>query len=361
MKLGRILGFEVTLDATWFIIFAMVVHMLASGAYPSALPAATVSPGLALAVLGAVLLFGSVLLHELGHSVVGRRLGVEIEGITLFIFGGVARLKDEPRSARVEFWMTAAGPAVSAFLWLTFLGLGYLGMAWEWPARIVSLFGHLAFVNQMLALFNLIPAFPLDGGRLFRSALWKATRNVVTATKWATGFSRMFAILFVATGALAIVAGHFNGLWTIFIGMFIHTSASAAYRQVVLRSELEGVTVASLMSPSSEPIPGSMTLNWVADRLQTSHAVPVLDGDIVRGILTGEDLARVPEQRWPWTMAIEVCRPLGDETTIDDRENAWQALTRMLGGNARRLLVLRDGRVQGVVTWDQVLHRLRAS
>jgi Zn-dependent protease len=250
MKLGKLLGFEISLDLSWFFVFALVTVTLMGGGYPNRFPVDAPAPGLALAVTGALLLFGSVLAHELGHSVVGRRLGVEIEGITLFIFGGIARLKDEPRRPSVEFWMTLAGPAVSALLALGFYLAGRAGLALGWPPALIAMFGYLSITNQALAIFNMVPAFPLDGGRILRSLLWAWKRDVVPATRWAANVSRVIAFALIVLGGYSIVTGNLMGMWEVFIGLFVLSAATAAYEQVALRNRLERIPVASLLAPN---------------------------------------------------------------------------------------------------------------
>lgn len=364
MKLGKILGFPITLDPSWFLVFAMVVALLMQGSYPRLFDVQGPNPGVALAVAGALLLFGSVLVHELAHSLVGRARGVEIEGITLFIFGGIARLKDEPRKPGVEFWMTAAGPAASAVLAAAFYGLARAGLALNWPLALVSILGYVSIANQTIAIFNMIPAFPLDGGRILRSLLWGARKDVVAATRWASHVSRTLAYAVIAMGSVLLFQGNIVGLWQIFMGMFVLSAATAAYRQVFVRNRLESVSVASLLPAAGRAIPASTPLNWVMDEYMLGEdqtAFPVMEGETLRGTLSIEDIQQVPLRQWPWTTAIEVCQPLTEESAIDARTDAWQALTKMLAGNARRLLVLREGRIMGVLTRDQVLRLLHGT
>lgn len=362
MNVGKVLGFEVRLDLSWFVVFALVVASLLSGQFPRLFDVPGGSPGWVLAVLGSLLLFASVLAHELAHSVVGRRLGMRIEGITLFIFGGMARLKDEPRSAASELWMTLAGPATSAALAILFFGAGYIGMAYHWPAGLVSVLGYLAFANGILAVFNLIPAFPLDGGRILRAALWAVRRDVVVATRWSANVSRAIAFGLMGLGALEIGAGNFGGVWLFFLGMFVVVAATAAYQQTWLRARLEGVTVASLLGPEMRPVAAATPLNLVHDIFHAhpdGAALLVMDGDTPRGLLSPVDMAAWPERQWPWTTAMEAAQPLTEETAIEDGDDAWQAFTHMLKSNAVRVLVTHNGRVRGILTRDRMVAFLR--
>jgi Zn-dependent protease/CBS domain-containing protein len=351
MRLGTLLGFEVRLDPSWFIIFFIVATSGVSAQY-----------GLAMGVLGALLLFGSVLLHEVGHSVVGRRLGMTIEGITLFIFGGVARLKEEPRSPGVEFLMTAAGPLVSAVLAVAFFMAAGGTAVMEAPRAITSALNYAAVMNASLAVFNLIPAFPLDGGRLFRSTVWGLTRNEVKATRWAAFLSKWFAYLLGAAGVVEILRGDWSGLWLVFIAMFVRRAGRDAYRNVVMRAELEAVPLASLVGESPTYIPSGTSLAMAADYLQAAGADAALvhDADEVRGIVTMDDIAAVAENQRPWTSAAEVCQPIGAAGRIEMDQNAWQALTRMVSEGRHRFLVMADGRVRGILTIEQLARRIPA-
>jgi hypothetical protein len=289
---------------------------------------------------------------------------MEIEGITLFIFGGMARLKDEPRSAASELWMTLAGPAMSAALAVFFLGLGMLAMVFHGPAAVVTVLGYLVFANATLAVFNLIPAFPLDGGRILRAVLWAVRRDVVAATRWSANVSRVIAFGLIGLGALEVGAGNFGGVWLVFIGMFVVAAATAAYQQTWLRARLEGVTVASLLGTDARPVDAATPLNLVHDMFRAypgDLTVVVMDGDTPRGVLSPTDMAAWPERQWPWTTAIEAAQPLAGEAAVEDGADAWQALTGMLKANAARVLVTHNGRVRGILTRDRMLAFLRVA
>lgn len=364
MNVGKILGFPIRLDLSWFLVFALVVASLMGGQFPRLFDVPAASPGWGLAVIGALLLFGSVLAHELAHSVVGRRLGMEIEGITLFIFGGMARLKDEPRSAASELWMTLAGPGMSAALAVAFFGLGRGALAMGLPASVVAVLGYLVFANATLAVFNLIPAFPLDGGRILRAALWGARRDVVSATRWSANVSRLIAFGLIALGSLEIGAGRFGGVWLVFLGLFVVAAATAAYQQTWLRARLEGVSVAALLGAEARPVAAATPLNLVHDIFHAEAdpaTLVVMDGDTPRGILSPADLGAYPMRQWPWTTALEAAQPLAGETEVEDGVDAWQAFTGMLRANAARVLVTHNGRVRGILTRDRMLAFLRVT
>lgn len=359
MKLGRILGFQITVDLSWFIIFILLSVSLSAGGFPSFQGAEPIKPGLALASLGALLLFASVLAHELCHSVVGRRLGMEIEGITLFIFGGVARLKDEPSRPSAEFWMTIAGPAMSVVLAFAFYAASLVARTAGAGERIAAMLTYVSVANAILFVFNMVPAFPLDGGRILRSALWAWRKDVLWATRWAANVSRVLAFALIGFGAMGFIRGIGFGLWQIFIGLFILSAATGVYRQTQLRTRLAAISVKSLMPAEKTVLPARMPLNVAWEQYFASGSDPaayaVEDGGEVRGVVSRDDVARVPERQMPWTSVWEVCHPLSDETAIEEGANAWQALTRMVSGDTPLLFVRRDGRIRGVLTRERLM------
>ena len=242
-RAGRFLGFRIRIDYSWFIVLALVTWTFARWEFPRDLPGLTAPAYLAMGLSGALLLFLSVLLHELAHSVVARSRGIEVAGITLFIFGGVAEMRQEPRRPLDEFLLTIVGPLSSLALAALFLGLAYLFPALgSEAAGLVA--GTLASLNLVLAIFNMVPAFPLDGGRVLRSILWKATGSAGLATKWAAWIGRIFGWMLMAFGLYLFMIGlQLAGVWGILLGWFLSSAAASAARQEALRSSLEGVTV----------------------------------------------------------------------------------------------------------------------
>ncbi len=234
IKLFKLFGFEVRLDWSWLIIAGLLTWSLAEGVFPSFFPGLTPAAYWWMGAAGTVGLFVSIVLHELGHSVVARRFGIPMRSITLFIFGGVAEMEEHPPSAKAEFFMAIAGPAVAVVLAGLFLGLTFLGRFWVWPRPVAGVLDYLGWVNVLLLAFNLVPAFPLDGGRVFRSALWAWRKNLLWATRVASGLGSLFAVLLMGWGVFSFVTGSFvGGVWYFIIGLFILNASRMSYRQVL--------------------------------------------------------------------------------------------------------------------------------
>ena len=273
-QLFRLLGTPISVDAGWLIILALLTLSLATG-FPAMLyqyfPGATHEPAPAeywvMGLVTALAFFGCILLHELGHAVVATARGMPIRGITLFLFGGVAELGDEPTSATTEFLMAVAGPIVSVILACGFWLTAVVGYHADWPHPVVIVLGYLGAINGLVLAFNLVPAFPLDGGRVLRSILWGATGNLRRATHWASLAGQAFAWLLIAWGLVQFFSGNWlGGIWTGMIGLFLNNAAQIGYQQVLVRQSLKGEPVRHFMNPDPVVVPGSLDLNnWVED------------------------------------------------------------------------------------------------
>ena len=249
IKLFKVFGIQISLNYSWFIIFGLIAWSLAQGYFPQMRPNLSLTTYWLMGFITALLLFLSVVLHELSHSYVAMASGIEIKGITLFIFGGVARISREPSDARTEFKIAIAGPATSLALALVFW-LSSRGVDFLMPGSVISsIFYYLFLINGILVAFNLIPGFPLDGGRLLRAYLWNRTDNLKEATRIASRVGKWFALLLIFVGFANIITGRLlNGIWFVFIGMFLQQAAAESYQVVVLQHSLEGVKVRDLMT-----------------------------------------------------------------------------------------------------------------
>ena len=258
-RIGRWFGFPIRIDFSWFPIAALVIWTFTTREFPRALPFYPSSTYLAMGTAAALLFFLSVLLHELGHALAGRARGVEVEHITLFIFGGIAQARDEARRPLDEFLLTAAGPLASVALAAAFHGGRVAAEAWAAPAPVVTVLGFLALLNFVLAVFNMIPGFPLDGGRIFRSIVWAVTGDLVKATRWATQGGRLFGGALIVLGLLNLSRGQFiSGVWAAFIGWFVVNAASSSLRHFELRTLLRRIPVGTVMNPRPHMIEAGM-------------------------------------------------------------------------------------------------------
>lgn len=363
IKLGRILGIPISIDVSWFVIFALIVYTLAVGYFPQANRHLTPAMNWLGGVIAALLLFASVLLHEIMHSVVAKRNGIGIGGITLFIFGGVSRMTDEPRTPEAELKMAIAGPATSIVLAGAFYVAARLGGAAVFGVLGYEVVSYLALINLILGMFNLIPGFPLDGGRVLRAILWGATNNLEKATRYAAFSGQAFAWLFIIGGFSTMLFGGFlGGLWFVFIGWFLNNAAHQSYQQLVLRRALSGVDVHRVMTTDFPHVDPSTSLqDFVHDYLlrYDYSAFPITDDGNLVGIITANEVRDVPREQWPTMSVRQVAKLPDEERVIDENDDAFDALMHMAEGNLRRLLVMHDGKLKGMITQDSILNLVR--
>ena len=261
IKLFKVLGIQVSLDYTWFIVLVLFSWSLAYGYFPMKNPGFGTGTYLAMGIISALMLFACVLVHELSHSYTANRLGMDIHEITLFIFGGVARLTKEPEDGATELKIAIAGPVASLVLAALFYGASRAIDPETYPL-LKSVLSYLAFINFMLLAFNMIPGFPLDGGRVFRAIWWMKTGDIDRATKIASSIGKGFAVFLIAMGLIQIFMGNFvGGLWFVFIGVFVQQAAEGGYQQIVIKKALEGLKVKDLMSKPVITVEGSMSIS----------------------------------------------------------------------------------------------------
>ncbi len=368
-RLFRLLGIPISLDLSWIIILALLTLSLARE-FPALLhhyfpeTSADLAPYdyWLMGLVTALAFFLCILLHELGHAVVARSRGMPIRGITLFLFGGVAELGDEPTSPSTEFLMAIAGPIVTVILAIVCWGLAVVGYQNGWPHPVVIVLGYLAGINALVLAFNLIPAFPLDGGRVLRSILWGATGNLRRATYWASVAGQVFAWLLIAWGIMQIFTGNWlGGIWSALIGMFLNSAAQMSYRQVLVRQALHGEPVRRFMNPEPIVVPPSMDLQqWVDEYVYRHHrkTFPVVADGRLEGYIDTRVLARIARSEWPLHTVGEVMRQDLAALTIAPSTDAMEALTRMQRTGSSRLLVTEGDRLVGLVSLKDLLRFL---
>ena len=307
ITLGRIAGIRISINWSWLIVFTLIVWTLASAVFPSEDPHLSRRTYLAMAVVAAVVFFASLLLHEFGHAALARREGMEIDGITLWLFGGVARFKGMFPSAGAELRIALAGPLVSALLGGTFVGVaaaGGLGTAVDGVAA------WLGYINLILLAFNMLPALPLDGGRVLRALLWRARGDFSSATRIAADVGRGFGYLLVGLGVfLFIVQGVWSGVWLAFVGWFLLQAAAAEGRYGLIRDALGGLRVRDLMVRNPVSVAADESVAEFMDGVARTHrftTYPVVGGGRVLGLLPLAAVARVPREEWGRT-AVRDC------------------------------------------------------
>ncbi len=356
IPLGKILGIPIGLDYSWFVIFALLTWMLAGSYYPDEFK--QWSPWLywLTGAATAIMLFVSVLLHELGHSVVALYYKIPVRSITLFLFGGVAQIGAEPPSAVAEFFIAIAGPLVSLALAVLFYAAQPLVTGIE---PLLGLAKYLAYINMALVLFNLIPGYPLDGGRVFRAIVWAITGNLGRSTLIAANVGRFFAFLLIFAGVWQMFGGNLGGgLWIAFIGWFLDNAASIQIQQVLLRDLLTGHRVAEAMSKHCATIPEDLTLQQLVDEQILGggqRSFLVNRGDQTVGLITLHRIKGVPRSEWATTRAAQVMLPLEQLKCIDPDAELWSALQKMDRNGVNQMPVIRDQRVIGMLSREDAI------
>lgn len=361
ISLGRILGIPIELDYSWFLVFALVAWTLAAGYFPSEFRNWPAAEYWIIGIITAVLFFLSVLLHELGHSVVARHFNIPVSSIKLFIFGGVSQIGMEPPSAGIEFVMAMVGPLVSFGLAGIF-ALLQLVLASFVPA--VALTKYLAYINVVLGAFNLIPGFPLDGGRVLRSIVWGWTHDLQRATFVAGTAGRFIGFLFILLGVWQVITGNFvNGLWIGFIGWFLEGAAVSQMQQQRVHSILAGHKVSEAMSHEYTAIQPSLTLQQLVDDHILGggqRSFIVQENGHVAGLLTLHDIKEVSRDTWPTTTARQIMVPLAHVKRIEPEADLWVAIEEMERDGVNQLPVMTEGRMVGMLRREDIIGYLRA-
>ncbi len=360
LRLGTIWGIPIGLHTSWFLIFGLLTWSLSTGYFPEGYPELTGLTHLVLGVLTSLLFFGSVLAHELGHAFVALRNEIPVKNINLFIFGGVAQIAKEPTSPGVEFRIAIVGPLVS-------FGLAvFFGAIWLLDQNIPILAApsvYLMRINLILALFNLIPGFPLDGGRVLRAVAWWILKSFQRATQLASFTGQLVAFGFIAVGVFAIFNGpFFNGLWLIFIGWFLQNAAATAYAQTNMQQTLRGITVGQVMTRECVRVPGLLSINQlVEDRvLSGGQRCFFVSGDgKLRGMITLRDITEIPKRKWRFITTAQAMVPLNRLEKVEPGTELLSALQTMDNINVAQLPVVEGGELVGVLSREQILHYLR--
>ena len=349
-RLGRIAGVEIGAHWSWLLVVALIIWSLAAGVFPATNPRLSDDTYFAMAVVAAVLFFASLLLHELGHAVQARRDGIEVEGITLWVFGGVAKLRAQPPSAGAELRMAAAGPAVSLVIGVVFL---VAAIALPLPPEVDAVVFWVGQINLYLLVFNMLPALPLDGGRVLRAILWARRRDFGSATRTAGRLGQFFGQLLIAAGLfLLIFVGDFGGAWLAFMGWFLLGAAEAELETAEARDALAGLTVADAMVRDPVTVDADASVQSFMDEVfvPTRHtAFPVMSDGRAVGIVSFRRALTLPAAAWPSVRVREIMVPAA-EASADPETPLSEALLRLAMGEVRRLLVCRDGRLMGLLS-----------
>ena len=375
-RIGRIAGIDVHLDWSLLIVFFLIVFSLGGTLFPFWHSEWSSGQSWLTALAAALLFFVSVLLHELSHALVGRRYGVEVRRISLFVFGGVAKIVNEPGHWRAELWMAIVGPITSLVIGLlcTMLATGGVSkidpdnprqlLASLGPASTLLLW--LGQINIVLACFNLVPGFPLDGGRVLRAALWGMTGNLRQATRWASAAGQFFAWLLIISGVAMMLglrvpvfgSGFVGGLWISFIGWFLHNAALLGYQQLVVKESLGDIPVTRVMQTGFMTVPPDLPVDRLVDDYflhSPQRGLPVQGSDRLLGMVCLDDVRKLDRKRWPYTTVREIMTPSSALVQVGPQDDMHKALTLLGEGDVSQIPVVENGRVRGLVRREDIL------
>jgi Zn-dependent protease/CBS domain-containing protein len=362
IRLFKLFGFEVGIDLSWILIAVLIAWSLSTGFFPFQYKNLSTQTYWLMGIIGAAGLFFSIIAHEFCHSLVARKSGMPMKGITLFIFGGVAEMGEEPPSAKAEFLIAVVGPLSSIAIAGIFYAIYRLGTAIDWSEAINGVVAYLAMINGLLAAFNLVPAFPLDGGRILRSALWGWKGNLRWATRISSTIGGGFGIFLIIIGFVRILSGNFiGGMWLGLIGLFIQGAAKMSYQQLITRRALEGEPLKRFMETNPITVPESITVDQlVEDYIYRYHfkMFPVVNSRRLVGCITTKEIKEIPREDWNRKTVGEIANRCSGENTIEPDADAVRALSAMRRNNASRLMVVEGDRLVGIIALKDMLEFL---
>jgi Zn-dependent protease/predicted transcriptional regulator len=363
VSLGKIMGIPVTIHYTLWFVFFLIAWSLAAGYMPQEYPGLGVAVYWAIGIASAIILFASVLLHELSHSYIAKKNGLPIRRITLFFFGGVSEMTQEPQNAGLEVRMAAAGPLMSFLIAAVLGALWLLGRYVHAPIALNATLEYGAYINAILGVFNLLPAFPVDGGRVLRGSMWKRSGNFFRATMSAGRISEILSMLMIGVGLVVLFFGNFiTGIWIIFIGWFIRSGAEMSMKQTVAGQALSGVTVDNIMSRDVRTVSPDITVQDLVSEYFLVHrhgGYPVVKDGQILGIVTMQCARKIPKEQWPLTTVGAAMIPCERTITVKSTASASEALNIMSRENIGRILVVDNGRLLGIVTRGDLMRTIR--
>lgn len=358
VKTADVFGVEVHLHFSWFVIFAIFTWSLAVGYLPGQYPAQTTGFYWVVGAASAVFLFLSVTVHEIAHSLMAKRNSIKVRRITLHFFGGVAEMEKEAKTPDVEFKVAAVGPLASLVLAGLFAVLWLLASAGGLTLGVTATLRYASYINLVLALFNLAPAFPMDGGRILRSFLWKRSGDLMASTRRATRVSQVFSYFLMGLGLMELMLfSVFSGVWFIVVGFILLRGAEASLDSTRISEALGVVTVGEIMTRDVHTIEPEVPLSSLVDDffMRYKHGgFPVVLGGLLVGIVTDQDVRQVPRERWPVVKVGDVMKPAEALITVTEDNLVSDALIRMSQGEVGRLPVIDGGRIVGIVARSDI-------
>ena len=359
-RIGKIAGIDIHIDSSWFVIFVLFTWVLANSYFPQQYPEWKGGQYWLIGVFTSLLMFSSVLFHELAHSIVAKVQGEEVRRITLFILGGVAQISEEPKKPWKEFTMALVGPAASVVL-----AVGFFVMSFFFAGVSESLkasFLYLALINFVLAVFNLLPGFPMDGGRVLRALIWQATGDLKKATSIASKAGQGVAFLLIFLGIFQILRGNLGGFWLIFVGWFLHSAAVRGYQQITVESALKGVRAKELMREDFERISGETLVGELVDNYilhKRERVFLVEDQDSLRGIVCLEDVKATPREKWHQLTVAEIMTPKEKLEAVSPDDDGNKILNSLTAKDIHQVPVVEGGRVTGIICRSDILRYIQ--
>ncbi len=345
-RLGYIFGWEIRVDLSWFLIFFLILWSLSAMVFPANYPDLRNITYLIMGVVGTVLFFASLIAHELAHSLVAQAKGIPVEGITLFVFGGIARTRMDAETPGDEFQIAVVGPVVSLILAGLFALMGWFSHNLGWSLVVTGVATYLASINLLLAIFNLLPGFPLDGGRLFRSGVWKITGDKNKATRIASCGGKFLAYMIMALGLVQLLGGNWlGGWWLVLIGWFLANAAEMSYQQQLIQTGLKGVRAKYVMKRAPETVPEDLILQNLVDEYflhRRYQAFPVTQKGHLIGIISLHQVKETPRDQWVRKTVAQTMTPLNDTLTVSSETPMTEVLVKMEASGLRRVLVTSD-------------------
>lgn len=354
-RLFSLFGFEVKLDLSWLLLALLITWSLGAGIFPEEYPDLPRRVYAWMGLACAIGVFFSIVFHEFSHSLVARQFGLPIKGITLFIFGGVAEMEKEPPNPTSEFLMAVAGPLASFLLAFVFYEIESIAVTREWPVSFVGVFDKLAYINVVVAIFNLVPAFPLDGGRMLRAALWKWKKDMRVATRISSGIGAGFGLALMLLGGLSFIQGNLiGGMWWFLIGIFLRGAAMATYQQLLLQDVLRDKPVSDFMRKDPVTVPPSITVQeWVEDYVYQHHfkMFPVVGHSKLLGSISIDRIKQIPRADWPGKTVNDVMEPVSAANSIPADTMTMKLLSTMVRPDTpSRFMVVENDQLVGMIS-----------
>ena len=360
IRLFSLFGFEVKLDLSWLMLAFLISWSLGAGLFPTEYPDLPTHVYAWMGIACAIGVFFSIVFHEFSHSMVARQYGMPIRGITLFIFGGVAEMEEEPPGPKSEFLMAIAGPLASFLLAFVFSRIEAIGLLRGWPTPVIGVCNTMAYINMVVAVFNLVPAFPLDGGRMLRAALWHWRKDVRAATRIASQLGSGFGVALMVLGVIAFLQGNIiGGMWWFLIGIFLRGAAAASYQRLMLHEMLHHKPVSAFMTRDPVTVPSSTTIREFVEQYVYRHHLkmfPVVDDEQLEGCIDIDRIRQVPREQWDATSVRDVMAPSDPTNTVPAGMETEKLLTTMVQmGRPARFMVTEGRKLVGIIALKDVL------